>query len=189
MASIQKQFGQVTATSPVSSNSQLSPDKLAKVKDIYANAGILNISAVLPTQDQGGPSYHYQFTLSKDNLLKAMTQADAIIGTSPQVSSSSDPYRAELDKIEFLPSDIWIGQKDLQLHKLSLSLRTVASANDPNSGNATLTLEQHDFNKPLALTPPSPTISIEEAAASIMNSFAASAPKIPAATYANGSKP
>ena len=146
-----------------SSTADLSEEKIARLKQAFAEADIFRIMKELPAED----AYRYQYSISEDGLVQFYEEALEIM-EEPDRAKTAEMMRESLKDVEFQPGEIWISRGDMYLSRLLVNV-SVAGSEDQAASSMALVLEQKNINKPLELQAPAGSRSLEEVMGSFMS--------------------
>lgn len=174
LADLQKQLGVSSAmiSSSTIKSTELSPEKIAEIQQLTANAHMFAVTGKLPDEDVDGMnSYHYQITLDKDKLLSFIADVSKTIGGVAITDAQLTQERQAFQQIEFSPGEIWIGKGDMYIHKISFSFAVTPNGRSTPQITDSIVLSFKNFNQPVQVVPPTSFKTIKEVINAITDSL------------------
>lgn len=169
MAALQKQLG-VSTKQP--QEPSLTTEEATKIKTILREVNLFTITKQLRGETiEGQTTHHYAFALNKAEVKKVIVdiyQTQESEAWSPQQLTALDNWLAATT----LPDgEIWIGKNDSLPYKITLQ------ATDLNLGlsfpinKLAITLTFKNFNQPISVDAPSPSVPLEEVLSKFFGEF------------------
>ncbi len=170
LADLQKKFNVKTIAS--STVSELSPEKIADIKQLALESHMFVISQKLPEEVLDGVNtYHYGFILDKNKMIDFVASVSKIIGSNPITDEELAKEKKAFDQVVFSPGEIWIGKDDIYMHKISFGM----SVTPPGSGvpqiTNTFVMSFKDFNQPVEVIAPDSFKTIDEVGQMVVESL------------------
>lgn len=151
------------------SENPLNQKQLEELKEIIKNNKIFTVKEKMASEKINSQStFHYKFSINEESLKKALAE----------IAKLTEQYDAVYDlesiskTLEFnLPDgEIWIGKNDYYPHRIKLTSPiedlipkgSNASSDNKITGDISMTINIHNFSKPINLTVPKDYKSVEE---------------------------
>ncbi len=146
---------------------ELSLKQIEKIKRVVSHAEIFKVIKKLPKEKIDGiDTYHYEFILDKEKIMQLFMEINKIIRNKSSVEKEFQQEINEASKeIKALTGEVWIGKKDLLLHKILLKIsfgKNVEEAEGVESGNVIIITQFKNYNKPMQIDIPASAKPIEE---------------------------
>jgi hypothetical protein len=163
---LKKQFGleKIEAQlKEVQKKQELSPEQIEKLKTVIQQAKIFKITKRLADEKiEGIKTYHYKFTIDKEELKKLLNNISQIVQGRPFTEKELAEFDKNFGVVELQEGEIWVGKKDLLPYKISLTSLIKETEGEKISGKASLTLLFKNFNKPVQVDIPILAKPLEE---------------------------
>lgn len=158
-----------TENLPAPSNSSEDASKIAqakkqgKLKEIFQKYNIFDATEYVGSETIQGSvkTRHISFTADKEELKKFLTEAVVELGDNTASQYGMENYEKELEKnldaLQNVEGDIWIGKDDSFLHKMEAKIST---KDESSEGSLNFTLEFSGFNNPVSVEAPKDAVPI-----------------------------
>ena len=146
---------------------ELSLKQIEKIKRVVSHVEIFKVIKKLPKEKIDGiDTYHYEFILDKEKTMQLFMEINKIIRDKSSVEKEFQQEINEASKeIKALTGEVWIGKKDLLLHKILLKIsfgKNIEEAERVESGNVIIITQFKNYNKPMQIDIPASAKPIEE---------------------------
>lgn len=150
----------------------LTPEKIAKLSQLVKDINLIKIVDKLPGEKiDGQNAYHYKYEVSKESLKQFVLEANKIMEVEMK-PEEQEAFSKAIDGISSLQGEIWIGKKDLFIHKATIDFEINEKMNEGGfSGKFLTTVEMKNFNKAVSVEAPQNTKSLEELMTAVLGSL------------------
>ncbi|MDP2927143.1 MAG: hypothetical protein Q8N65_03360 [bacterium] len=141
---------------------EISSEKMAELLKEFK---VLKITAKLSGEKiDGQNTYHYKYVIEKEAVKKLIQEMDRLSGEKGWDEETRNDFFRSFDSLGSIEGEIWIGQKDLLPHKLTLKLEVKGEEKETKfAGRLQATVFLKNFNQPVDVQAPAQTKSLEEA--------------------------
>ena len=162
--------------SPFSSSifSELTDEQEKELIKIFNNATLIKIKKRhLPEMIDGSLTYHINFDLDKEGLVKFMKEIELFVydlnGEELQDTFSDNNYEEIFDNLKNFNGEIWVGVFDNLPRKLNVSFEGY-NPKEPTDGilKFNISARYYNWNKPIIIEKPEKSVNFEEFTHSIM---------------------
>lgn len=149
---------------------QVLSEKIDQLNIILKKKGVVKVIETLKSETmEGQNTYHYKYSVDKSALKEVVPEANLLITGKSFTAEELSRSNKQLDQIEFIDGEIWIGKKDFRLYKVSLNVKTIASAEKPETNQINLVLFLKKFNAPAKIEAPQDAQSAMEILSSLFS--------------------
>ena len=134
--------------------SELTPDQIIRIKSLIIDSKLIKVLNTLPSENiDGVDTYHYEFTIDKEELKRVAREAAKIVPEKNIDEDMLNKFDKQVDTTTIPQSEIWIGKSDSLLYKFQSS----------SIQNFMVSLSLKNFGKTLSVGIPTSTIPFQEA--------------------------
>jgi hypothetical protein len=161
-----KEFDKVLETQ------SLTPEKIAQLSRLAKDANLIKITAKLPGEKiDNQNTYHYRYEISKESLKQFVLEANKIMEVEIK-PEEQEAFDKAFDGISAIQGELWIGKKDLFIHKATISLEINEKMNEGGfSGKFSTAITMKNFNKAVKVEAPENVKSLEELMTAVLGSL------------------
>jgi hypothetical protein len=141
---------------------ELTQEQEDRITDAFSEAEIFKVLEKLPgEQIEGVAAHHYRIEIDEAGLAQFVKQVGVIMD-EPMTEQESQEFARAFDMIEFRNTEIWVGRKDSLPYKLVMNLLISSTEDTQMEGTMALSMNMKNYNRPVAITAPSPSKDIME---------------------------
>lgn len=154
---------------------KISSEKIDKLKTLLKKSEVIKIIETLKSEIiEGQNTYHYKYVIEKSALKEFASEANFIMTGKPFTAEELARSNEQLDKIEFIDGEIWIGKKDYRPYKVGLNVKDKVSLDKPETNQINLILFLKNFNAPAKIEAPQEAQSVMEVLVNLLSGMSAS---------------
>lgn len=145
--------------------SKLTDEDMQKIYDSFKKHQVLKLTGNLPSESiDGHNTYHYKFTINKDNLIVFIKDIRPILEKDGMERLGDQDFQ-EMEKafqnFNFTNSEIWIGKKDYYIYRIKLGI-DITVPQQAGSASFMLTSNAKNFNKKVLIEEPEDATDFKE---------------------------
>ena len=146
---------------------KLTPEQEEHLYQLTRDANLIKMVKKLPVEEiTGEKSYHFLFDLDKEGIIAYLQSAENYINSVGKNDSALSAFDAtsfakELDKFKDFQGEIWIGKKDKQLHKISVSFAVQPDETKEEQVKINVVSIWSGWNQPVTVVAPAESVSFE----------------------------
>ena len=156
----------------------LTPEKIAKLSQLLKDANLIKVVSKLPEEKiDNQNAYHYKYEISKESLKQFVLEANKIMEVEIK-PEEEEAFDKAFDGISALQGELWIGKKDLFVHKANVNFEINEKMNEGGfSGKFSTTITMKNFNKAVTVKAPENVKSLEELMTVVLGSLFGQVPE------------
>ena len=154
---------------------KLTPEQEEHLYQLTRDANLIKMVKKLPVEEiTGEKSYHFLFDLDKEGIIAYLQSAENYINSVGKNDSALSAFDAtsfakELDKFKDFQGEIWIGKKDKQLHKISVSFAVQPDETKEEQVKINVVSIWSGWNEPITVEAPAESVPFEKFISDLFN--------------------
>lgn len=143
-------------------------EQFDKLKLAFWQSGAIKITEKLPNEKVAEvDSHHYRYAIDREGLKKFLLAAGKIFDEKELTPEQLTELNKGLEKMEMPTGEIWVGQKDLLPHQITLDINIKPTDQSSYSGKIAIKLGFKNFNQTKPIEAPAESKTLEEVSASL----------------------
>lgn len=132
------------------------------------------LETLAPEVVNGEKSHHYRVAVNKEHVISFVEQAYRITEAEPdelELSNIMKELRRDIDVLDALQAELWIGKKTKQLRRISMMLVTDGAGSVPFKGTVGLDMTMFGFNEVVTVEAPESSLDVTAVIARLFGGF------------------
>ena len=170
IAGIQKQY---LGTDPSQNKEFVSSEKAQRIKNVLLEDKLLSMVASGQDSFEGNPVYKYSFEINQEQQKQVLIRIYSILfddlndENGEMSQENKDLILNNAGNVGLIKGEVWIGQKDFFPYRIVLNPEVVAYDGIFEVTNANIIVEFRNYNAPISVKIPSPTVTLNEVIAKL----------------------
>jgi hypothetical protein len=142
----------------------ISEEQKSLLEDIISKLpGILKLGEKLANEKMDDvDTYHYKFSLDKDGVMELLMSIDTAFPSEELSQEQLDEISTNLDDLDYLEGEVWIGEEDYLIRKISVVFTPEPSEEKTIIESVNFSIELSNYNELVQIDAPESSKSLQE---------------------------